>query len=50
MVMCKGGKVPSIIRWEGERTVLVVGMLRYIHGIMEGEAWKEEESKDFWWW
>jgi hypothetical protein len=42
--LCKGSSVPLVLRREGEKGWKVVGDA-YVHGIMKGEAWREEECK-----
>jgi hypothetical protein len=40
-----GGDVPFILRPETKSTWTLIGHC-YIHGIMDGEAFKEQECKD----
>lgn len=42
----KGGKLPLIIRKDGEQYVLVGES--YVHGIMKGEAWDESTCETMW--
>jgi len=42
--LCKGSSVPLVLRREGEKGWKVVGDA-YVHGIMKGEAWREEECE-----
>jgi hypothetical protein len=44
VALCRGGKAPLIVREHGEGEWEVVGC-GYVHGIMEGEAWREERCE-----
>lgn len=46
VVLCKGGRVPLVVREEDDRVVLVGDC--YIHGIMKGELWDEGDCQEFW--
>ncbi|KAH8779833.1 heterokaryon incompatibility protein-domain-containing protein [Diaporthe sp. PMI_573] len=49
IILARGGRVPLVIRplTDDEECFSLVGEA-YIHGIMDGEAFVEEECKDFW--
>jgi hypothetical protein len=42
--LCKGSSVPLVLRKEGEKGWKVIGDA-YVHGIMKGEVWREEECE-----
>jgi hypothetical protein len=55
IAICKGGKVPLVLRPKDEKTWELIGD-SYIHGVMDGWAWellegsefKESEFRDLW--
>ncbi|KAF2818752.1 HET-domain-containing protein [Ophiobolus disseminans] len=46
IVVCEGGKLPLVVRREGEEWVLVGEA--YVHGVMGGEAWDGRRGVDMW--
>ena len=46
IALCKGGKVPLIVRKRGLEWELVGDA--YIHGMMQGEEWVEEDCEGMW--
>jgi hypothetical protein len=46
IAICGGGKLPLIVRKEGEHWVLVGES--YVHGIMHGETWNEAKCERMW--
>jgi hypothetical protein len=55
IAICKGGKVPLVLRAKDEKTWELIGD-SYIHGVMDGRVWellvgsefKGSEFKDLW--
>jgi hypothetical protein len=42
----KGGKMPLIVRKDGEYWILIGES--YVHGLMKGEAWNAEKCEQMW--
>ena len=46
IAVCQGGRLPLVVRREGERWRLIGDC--YVHGIMQGEVFAEEKCKTMW--
>lgn len=46
IAICDGGDLPLVVRKDGDYWVLVGES--YVHGVMNGEAWVQEDSREMW--